>query len=444
MRSAPETQYAQGRDGLLAYQVVGQGPVDLVFLSGVTSHVDLRWDTPANDHFLRRLASFSRVIAFDRRGTGASDRLASDVLPTWEEWAEDLTVVVDAAGSKSAVIFGVLDGGPMAMVFAATHPDRTTALVLGNTTARYLAAEDYACGVSPEAAEGLVQAVEDGWGSADFAVMASPSLRGDVSGAAWFAKYMRASSSPKAAAAQLRSVFQLDVRDALPSIRVPTLVLHRRSFPLVGVDHGRYLAEHIVDATFVELPGSDSMFFSDGDVVADAIEEFLTGVRPRRDPDRVLATVLFTDLVDSTRRAVAAGDHAWRGVLDQHDAMSRAEVDQHRGRLVKATGDGIVATFDSPGRAIYCALALRHRLKAVGLEMRAGLHTCEVELRGDDIGGIGVHTSARVQACAGSGEVLVSRTVVDLVAGSNIAFEDRGEHELKGVPGTWRLFAVQG
>jgi class 3 adenylate cyclase len=442
---APETRYATGLEGLIAYQVVGDGPRDLVYLSGFTSHVDVRWESPQFARFQDRLASFSRLILFDRRGTGASDPVPLDALPTWEEWADDLRVVMDAAGSERAAIFGVLDAGPMAILFAAAHPHRTTALILGNTSAKGIKADDYPHGISPEIVEATGDVIEKEWGTEEFAMRGSPSLAADPRERAWFAKYMRAGATPRAAAAQYRFAAHRDLRTVLPTITVPTLVLNRRGFEFVPIEQGRYLADHIPGAKFVELDGADSaLAFGDSDSVLDSIEEFLTGVRRQPDPDRVLATVLITDLVDSTHRAAQLGDRKWRELLTQHDEVARSQIENHRGKLWKMTGDGVLATFDAPGRAIRCALSLDDSLNGIGLPMRAGLHSGEVELRGDDVGGIAVHLASRVSALAGAREVLVSRTVTDLVAGSGIRFSDRGAHSLKGVPGQWQIYLVEG
>lgn len=440
----PVTKYAKGPDGLIAYQVLGDGPRDLVYLSGSTSHIDVRWDSQTFSRFQNRLASFSRLILFDRRGIGASDPVSLDALPTWEEWADDLRVVMDAAGSERAAIFGVLDATPMAILFAASHPNRTTALVIGNGSAKWEWSDDYPEGLSHEASQTLADLVERTWGTEEFALRGSPSLATDAKELAWFAKYMRASATPRMAAAQMR-FYNVDLREILPSISVPTLVLHRREFAFAPLEQGRYIAEHIPGARFVELEGADSaLAFGDPDPVLDAVEEFLTGVRRQPEHHRVLATVLFTDLVDSTSKAAELGDHNWHQLLDQHDEIVRNEIENHRGRMWKTTGDGVLATFDAPGRAIRCALQLDEGLNALGLPMRAGLHSGEVELRGDDVGGIAVHLAARVSALAGAREVLVSRTVTDLVAGSGIRFADRGTHSLKGVPGEWQVFAVKG
>lgn len=439
----PETRYAKSDAGLIAYQVIGDGPFDLVYMNGSTSHVDVRWEALPFARFLERLASFSRLILFDRRGAGASDPIPIDAIPTWEEWVDDLNVVLDAAKSERAAIFAILDAGPMAMLFAATHPGRTKALVLGNTVARVRFSEDYPIGLSAELVEGTLKMFEDGWGTEDFAAAISPTLCRDPLMRAWFAKYQRASASPRVIAAQARSFMDLDVRWVLESIRVPTLVLHRSAVQPLPIEHGRYLAEHITGARFVELSGSDtSLVAEDSERVLDSIEEFLTGVRRASPVDRVLATVLFTDIDDSTRRASDMGDRDWRMLLDRHDEISRAEIERFRGRPLKSTGDGFMATFDSPGRAIRCALAMGEQMRAIGLSIRSGLHSGEVELRGNDVGGIAVHIAARVLALAGASDVLVSRTVSDLVAGSGFSFEDRGGHSFKGVPGEWQVFAV--
>jgi class 3 adenylate cyclase len=393
---------------------------------------------------MQRLASFTRLIMFDRRGSGASDPVPLDAMPTWDEWADDLRVVMEAAASQRAAIFAILDAGPMALLFAATNPDRTTALVLGNTTSRFLVDDDYPQGLSPESADAFIKFTEAGWGTEDYAAIVSPSVAADPHERAWFAKFMRAGASPRAAAAQWRPVVELDLRAVLPTIRVPTLVLQRRGLYLAGGEHGRYLAEHIPGARFVELDGADSsVTYGNADVVLDQVEEFLTGVKRGPDPDRVLATVLLTDIVDSTRHAAEMGDRQWRELLDRHDELARRAIERFRGRFWHTTGDGVLATFEAPGRAIRCTLDMSDELADIGLSIRAGLHAGEVELRDDDIGGIAVHIAARVAAIAGPGEVLVSRTVTDLVAGSGITFTDRGAHSLKGVPTDWQLYLVE-
>ena len=441
----PETRYAKSASGLIAYQVLGNGPIDLLYCSGGTSHVDVRWEAAPSARFFERLASFTRLILFDRRGTGASDPVSLQEPPTWEEWADDLRVVLDETGTERAAILAILDGGPMAIMFAATHPDRTAGLVLGNTSARILSAEDFPIGLSEEQYQAWIDTFEQGWGTEEFAALIAPVLASDPPMRRWFAKYMRASATPRALAAQARAFSAVDVRAALHLIQAPTLIFHRREFPLIPIEHGRFLAEQIAGAKLVELAGSESFitFGPDTDQILDEIEQFLTGARSPIDPDRVLATILFTDLVASTHRAAQVGDRRWRELLDEHDALARREVERYKGRILKTMGDGVLATFDSPGRAIRCAIALRDSMDAVGTPMRAGLHTGEVEIRGDDVGGIAVNIAARVSAMAGTGEVFVSRTVTDLVSGSGIRFADRGTHALRGLPGDWQLFEVE-
>lgn len=440
----PVTQYAKGQEGLIAYQVLGDGPRDLVYITGATGNVDVRWESPDFARFQERLASFSRLILFDRRGTGASDPVPIDALPSWEDWAEDLSVVLDAVGSEKAAVFAVLDAFSMAIPFAATHPERVSALILGNSTARWVAAPDYPQGVSAEMAETILGTVEGMWGTEEFASMTSPSLAADTGKRAWFAKLLRASATPRVAAAHLRSATQLDLRPILASIQVPTLVLHRKDFGMIPIAQGRYLADNIAGARFVELPGSDSSFaFANADAALAEIEEFLTGTRRSQTYDRVLATVLFTDLVDSTGLATRLGDQGWRRFLDQHDKIAREVTENHRGRLWKMTGDGVLATFDAPGRAIRCAVEIQAALSKEGVPVRAGIHSGEIELRSSDVGGIAVNLASRVCAKSNGGEVLVTRTVTDLVAGSGIRFVDRGPHQLKGITGDWQLFRVE-
>jgi len=439
-----ETRYARTPRGDIAYQVLGDSPIDLVYVSGATN-IDVRWESQEFAHFQERLASFSRLILFDRRGSGASDGIPLDAPPTWEEFADDLRVVLDTVGSSRTALFANLDGGPAAILFAATQPARVSALVLANTTAKAIAAEDYPAGLTSDQFAVLIKVFEEGWGSEQFAALTNPTYANDPRQRSWFAKYMRASASPRAYVAQVRAIWgSMDVRAALASIRVPTLILHRRELAWISAENGRYLSEHIPGSKLVELDGSDPLLFSspDAEFILDTVEEFLTGVRPVPEPDRVLAAVLFTDLVDSTRRAAAIGDRAWHKLLDAHDQLAHAEIERNRGLLIKTTGDGILARFDSPGRAIRCAAAMREQVEQLGLEIRAGIHAGEVELRGDDVGGIAVVIASRVSSLAKAGEVLVSRTVADLVAGSGQRFRDRGMNSLKGVPGEWQLFEV--
>jgi class 3 adenylate cyclase len=439
----PETRYARLGGDRIAYQVLGGGPPDLLLARRSYGHIDVAWEDPGITLFLRSLASFCRLILFDRRGTGPSDPLPLDPLPPWESYAEELTAVLDEVGSDRAAIMAEVDAGPTALLFAGTRPERTSALVLVNTAARFAAGSDYPIGVAAEAVEAQVARFDELWGSDALAAMLAPSRAGDARFLRWFAKWQRASVSPKAAQTLLRAMAEVDVRPVLPLVQAPTLILHRRGFELVPIAHGRYLAEHIAGAKLVELPGSDvDLSWETPELALDAIQEFLTGVRRSAEPSRVLATVLFTDIVGSTERATRLGDRRWRELLEVHDELAGRLVEQFHGRLVKTTGDGILATFDGPGRAIRCAAALRDELAGIGLAIRAGLHTGEIELRDGDVGGIAVHIAARVMAAAGPGQILASRTVRDLVAGSDIAMDDLGTQQLKGVEGAWQLFAA--
>ena len=443
----PTTKFVKLGNDRIGYQVLGDGPMDLVFLTGMSSHIDLRWEEPLNEYFLHRLASFSRLILFDRRGTGVSDPVAFDHLPTWEQWADDMRVVFDAVGSERAAIVASLDGGPMAMLFAATYPERTAALVLAHTAAKYVRAEDYPHGWAPDVAEQLLHMVEELWGTEGFVSIAAPSRSQDEGFRQRYGRYLRAAARPREAAAQLRNLLSADVRHVLPLIRCPTLVLNRSGYRLVTTDHARYLVEHIPDAKLVEMQGSDGVLVTEhaGEIL-DRIEEFLSRIPGGAVPDRVLATVLFTDIVNSTDLAASRGDRRWKAVLETHDEITRDQVARFQGRLIESTGDGVLATFDRPGRAIRAARAIQESIRALGIDIRAGLHAGEIELRegGHRVGGIAVHTAARVTAIAAPGEILVSSTVKDLMAGSGVEFRDRGLHDLKGVPGAWQVFAVGG
>jgi len=442
---APETRYATTADGVhIAYQAFGDGPVDLVVLPGGWN-LEVEWEWPSAARFFRRLASFTRVIRFNMRGEGLSDPVAPRDWQTLEQRAEDMQAVLDAVGSERTALLGGAFGGQMMAFFAATHPERAAALVLVGTAARLGWAPDYPWGGSAEARGLTVARAEAGWEQgAGLARLVAPSMADDPAFVSWIARLHRQSYSPGAARAAARMVMETDVRDLLPTIRVPTFVLCRSAAPWFGPDHARYLAEHIPGATLVELPGDESvMYLGDTDAVVDEVEEFLTGSRHAPEADRVLATVLFTDIVGSTERATELGDRRWRDLLDSHDEAVRRQLERFRGREVNTIGDAFLATFDGPGRAILCACAIRDAVRALGIEVRAGLHTGEVELRGDDVAGVAVHIGARVAALAGPSEVLVSGAVPPLIVGSGIGFEDRGEHELKGVPGTWRLYAVQ-
>ncbi|MFL5982223.1 MAG: adenylate/guanylate cyclase domain-containing protein [Gaiellaceae bacterium] len=440
----PETRYTKSGAINIAYQVVGDGPLDLVYVPGWVSNVEGNWEIPAHERFLRRLAGFSRLILFDKRGTGLSDPLPASRLPTLEERMDDVRAVMDAADSERAAVFGWSEGGLLSVLFAATYPERTVALVTFGIFAKRLRSADYPWAPTAEERRREIELVEREWGrEMDVAVLA-PSAAADPEFKRRLLSYLRRSASPSTAAALLRLNTEIDVRDVLPSIHVPTLVLHRSDDRDTSVEEGRWIAGRIPNAKFVELPGADHVaWVGDNDAVADEIEEFLTGVRPGRELDRVLATILFTDIVGSTEQAAKLGDRRWRDLLEQHHADVRRELERWRGREVDTAGDGFLATFDGPARAIRCGLAVASDARALGLDVRAGVHTGECELLGDKVAGIAVHTGARVSALANGGEVLVSQTVKDLVAGSGIELRDRGEHEFKGVPGRWRVYAAE-
>jgi class 3 adenylate cyclase len=438
----PPTRYAWLGQDRIAYQVLGEGPVDLVFTPGSFGNIDMVWEDPAAALFLRRLASFSRLIRFDRRGTSASDPLSLDALPPWESYADEMTAVLDEVGSDRPAVMATLDAGPMAMFFAATYPERTAALILVNTTARWVATASYPTGIPRELAEALTRRLDEVWGTEEMVDLAAPSRAGDDRFRSWYARFQRSIAGPRAVQAFARALFETDARSILPSIQVPTLVMHRESYAFLPVDHGRYLAEQIPGATFVELAGSDGVvYWETPDEILERVEGFLVGVPRGVSASRSLATVLFTDM-RSTERAAEVGDRRWREILNVHDDVARGHVEASGGRFIKSTGDGILATFDGPGRGIRAAEAIRDDLRPIGVELRAGLHTGEVEARGDDVGGIGVHIAARVMAEAAAGEILISRTVRDLVVGSNIRSVDRGTYVLKGVEGDWELFEV--
>ena len=435
----PETRYAKKGDAHIAYQVVGDG-LDLVLVSAWFSHLEARWDLPGYAHYIRRLCSFSRLISFDKYGMGLSDPIPSKDLPLLEDWMDDVSAVMDAVGLERAVIMGAGEASPMAELFAATYPERTEALVVANGTARISAAPGYEIGAPPELQERFTSMAEESWGRGDMAAAINPSIAGDSAALEAWGRFFRLSASPATAAAVMRMLFEIDVRDVLSTIRAPTLVVHRQDNPIITVDQGRYLADHIQNARFVAVPGADyGLAVGDIDVVIDEVEEFLTGSRPAHPTDRVLATVLFTDIVESTPRAVELGDARWRQLLERHDELAQEEVTRFGGAIADFTGDGLVASFEGPARAVRCAFALRDRFRSLGLEIRAGLHTGEVERRREGMAGIGVHIAARVLALAGAGEVLVSRTVRDLVTGSGLRFVDRGTHALKGVPDEWEI-----
>jgi pimeloyl-ACP methyl ester carboxylesterase/class 3 adenylate cyclase len=439
----PETRYARAGEDYIAYQTVGDGPRDIMFMSAWFSHVDGRWEEPRFAAMLRRLATMGRLIVFDKRGSGASDPLAAPE-PTWEDWADDIRAVLDAAGSQRATVVGVGDSGPLAILFAATQPHRVTSLVLINTGARLVQAPDYPWGLLADEVEVFLRRTRETWGTGGIVDVFSPSGASDERYRQWWARYQRMGASPGRSTAMAKLVFGVDVRNVLSTLHVPTLVIHRKDFRFFPVELGRYLGEHIAGAKYVEVPGADGfVYLGDVDSILNEIEEFVTGTRRAPDTDRVLATVLLTDMVGSTDLAARLGDHKWRAVLDTHDEIVRGQLELFRGRLHRATGDGMLATFDGPARGIRCAQALRDRLHGAGIEIRSGLHAGEIELRGNEIGGIAVHIAARISSEAGAGEILCSSTVKDLVTGGDLAFTDRGRRQLKGVPQEWQIYAVQ-
>jgi pimeloyl-ACP methyl ester carboxylesterase len=442
----PETCYAKTRDGVhVAYEVVGEGPFDVVFANSWCSHAEFSWSNPTIARFYERLSSFCRLVLFDKRGTGSSDPIVG--VPTMEDRTDDIRAVMDAAGIEQAALFGGSEGAATCAVFAATYPERTSALVMFSPFIVGVADDECPWAWSWEVWDLVKATMAETWGTpyGSGVEFVTPSLTGNQTAMEWYGRYFRAACSPAMAVALLNINTEIDIRPVLATIRVPTLVLHRIDETWVNVNYGRYAAAKISGARLVELEGTDHYpWEQDAEAVLGEIQEFLTGERVEPDDDRVLATVLFTDIVESTALAARSGDRSWGELLDAHDAMVRRQLTRFAGQEIKATGDGFLATFDGPARAIKAALAIREGGARLGLDIRAGLHTGEIERRGADIGGIAVHLGQRVSAIAGAREVVVSSTVKDLVAGSGIEFEDRGEHELKGVPGEWHLFAVAG
>lgn len=432
----PETKYARSGDLHIAYQVVGDGPIDLVYCPGAVSHVEAFWDVPWVSEFFGRLSSFSRLILFDKRGSGLSDPIAG--APTLEERMDDIRAVMDAAGSERAAIFGASEGGTMAVLFAATYPERVSHLVLYAAFARLPGAD-----APSQQRQAILEQLRDGWGSGITVFLWAPSLIGNAEASEVFSRLERHSASPGAAVAVFGLVYEMDVRDVLPNVKVPTVVLHRTGDNLIPFECARELAASISDAKLVELPGIDHYFFDNWEALAGETEEFITGTRHAADVDRVLSTVLFTDIVGSTDHLASTGDKDWRNLIEKHDSIVNKTVDKHRGRTIKSTGDGVLATFDGPGRGVRCALELKDQVKPLGIDIRAGLHTGEIELRKNDIAGIAVVIAQRIEALGQPGQVLVSRTVVDLTAGSGLGFEEAGSHALKGVPGDWQLFEAR-
>jgi class 3 adenylate cyclase len=434
------TRYAKSGDFHIAYRTLGDGPIDIVLVQQWFSNVEIERDVPPLARFNDRLGLFSRVLLFDKRGVGLSDPVPASALPPIEEWMDDLRAVMDAAGSERAAVVASMGGGYLATVFAATYPERTTALVLIDAFARFSRGDGYDLGPSPQSTAARVRQFER-WGEGMMLDLFAPDENEAATRSSW-ARYERLSVSPGTAMTMVRMIDATDVRGVLPAIRVPTLVI-ARSNSAVDPSHSRYLAEHIEGARYVEIEGTSSLIWAgDQSAMVREIQHFLTGVRPAPEPDRALATIMFTDIVGSTDLAASVGDARWRLVLDEHNRIVREQLGRFRGREVKTTGDGFLAAFDGPARGIRCAQAITEAVRDAGVEIRAGLHTGEVDLFGDDLGGIAVHIGARVAALAAAGEVLVSSTVKDLVVGSGIGFDDRGTHPLKGVPGEWRLFAV--
>ena len=439
----PETGYATLGDERIAYQVVGDGPIDLVLSWGSFSNADVDWDEPGAARFYRKLTSFCRLIRYNRRGTAGSDRVSLQELPPWESYVEELAAVMDAVGSEKAAVMGVFDGGPMAALFAAIKPERTTALILANTSARFVASDDYPIGIPVELLDQIAEMMEQTWGTEAQAQLQVPSRADDPDFARWYARYLRTIATPRAVAAFFRVLDNVDARAILPSIQVPTLVLHREHYALLPIEQGRYIADRIPGAEFIALPGADApLIWEEPDLVIDAIRRFLTGTHEPAETDRVLATVLFTDIVGSTRLATELGDRRWRELLERHEQIVRTQLQLSNGTLVKWTGDGVLATFDGPGRAIRCARRLKEKLEDSGLPIRAGIHTGEIELQHTDVSGITVNIASRVMDAAQGSQILVSRTVRDLVAGSDVRLEDRGTHQLKGIEEPWQLFAL--
>jgi class 3 adenylate cyclase len=439
----PETRFASADDLHISYQVVGEGPIDVVFVPDWFNHVEAQWDEPASARFLGRLASFSRLVLFDKRGTGLSDPVPLSDLPTVEAWMDDLRIVLEAVGSESAALVCATGGAILGLPFAATYPERVAALIIIDGAARYARADDYPPGAPPELIRWVKDWVDEVWGTGRAVELLLPSRATDRAFCEWRSRYERLAASPGTVTRMFEFLTTIDLRQVLPAITAPTLVVHRAGDRLAPPGHGRYLAEHIGGAHYVEFPGSDNLWLGeDSDTLLEEIQEFLTGVRAPSEPDRVLTTILFTDIVRSTPTLAQVGDHRWRELLDRHDAVIRRQLVRARGREINTTGDGFVASFDGPARAIRCAVAISEAMRPLGLEVRAGLHSGECEVRGSDLGGLAVHIAARVATAAQPGEVLVSSTVKDLVAGSGIGFSDRGVHPLKGVPDEWRLYAI--
>jgi pimeloyl-ACP methyl ester carboxylesterase len=442
MTQIPQTRYAKAPDGTsIAYQIVGDGPVDLVYAGGIWSNLEMMWEQPAWAHFLKRLVRFSRLILFDMRGVGLSDRGTEP--PLLELQRDDVGAVMDAAGSEDAIVFGGARAATMSMLFAATHPDRTRALILYAPVAKTVSSPDFPYGKTREEQAAFFDRFLAEMGTAKNLDLQAPSVAGDERFVAWWARFERLVASPSAYQELARIFTEMDVRDVLPAIHVPTLVIHREGDLIVLERQARYVADRIANATYVELPGDDHVpFVGDADAILDEVERFVTGRRPIPEIDKVLATVLFTDIVDSTRRQAELGDVGWKELIERHHAVVRELLLEHRGIEQDTAGDGFFVRFDGPARAIRCAQAIVESVRRLGIDVRAGVHTGECEIVDGKCGGLSVSIGSRVMAKAGPSEVLVSQTVKDLVAGSGVAFEEAGEHELKGVPARWRLYRV--
>lgn len=440
----PETRYARAGDTHIAYQVAGEGSLDILLAAEFWHSIEVQWDQPDLAAFLERLASSRRLISFDQRGSGVSDPVPLGELTALDLWMDDIRVVMDTVSSESAVFFGIGGGGTMSMLFAATHPDRVSGLILVNSFARIRRAPDYPWGRAEELEDELQDVMRTGWGRGVLLDQVAPSRVGDEEFRKWWARYQRIGASPGTVLTMRRLLGQIDVRDVLSSIRAPTLIIHRAETHWNRVEHGRYLAEHIPGAKYVEVPGVDHLWFvGNPEPILREVETFVAGIAGAPSSDRQLSTVLFTDIVSSTELAAELGDARWRDLLERHRAFVRRELDRHRGREVDTAGDGFLATFDGPARAVHCAQAIREGVREHGLEIRAGLHTGEVEVLREGLAGVAVHIGQRILAQAEPGEVLASSTVKDLTAGAGLEFEDRGLHALKGVPEEWRLFAVR-
>lgn len=440
-KMAPETRYAKSGDVSIAYQVLGKGQPDLVYVMGWVSNIEYYWQEPLMNRFLRKLSSFSRLIVFDKRGTGLSDKVAE--LPTLEQRMDDVRAVMDAAGSEKAALFGVSEGGPMSALFAATYPERTKALILYGSYAKRQWSPDYPWAPTPEQREVFYNAIRTGWGGVVDLETLAPSMMKNERFKKWWSAYLRHSASPADALALAKMNTQIDITHILPAIHVPTLIMHRTHDLDISVEGSRFMAGRIPNAKYVELPGEDHLLWvGNSQKIINEIEIFLTGELHSIDPDRVLVTCLFTDIVSSTETAQTLGNERWRDLLQQHNDIVRNQLILHKGREIKTTGDGFLLTFDGPVRAVKCAAAIKDHLQVLGLEIRAGLHTGECELIENDISGIAVHIASRVMSQAIPGEILVSGTVKELTAGSGIGFEPKGKFPLKGIQGEWEIFSV--